>query len=330
MPHPLSSPPVVARLAGVALLGLVTACAPTTAPSTATPPVRTDDVVASGPAAPIAREQVSSASLSGLFDTGSVTLVEGRYAGPPIVPGGAARPTAVLLAPLVALGELDDAPGADAAALVATSEGGSGERLWLAIVGVRGGRAVSIATTLVGDRTKVRALRLDGRAIVLDVVEVGPTEPACCGTQLATKTYRLTGSRLEETSSVVTGTLSLATLSGATWQAVEIDGTPLPADTRPPTLTLVVTSGRSGQSEARLTGFTGCNQYSGSIKESAPGTVAVGPAAATRRACLGDGMTIETRYLKALEKVTRYTFLAGRLHVFGQDGDASYSVTFRR
>ncbi|BCS33669.1 hypothetical protein TBR22_A28960 [Luteitalea sp. TBR-22] len=277
--------------------------------------------VNTGPPAAMTAGAVASATILGAFDT-PITLVDGRYEGAPYAPGGASRPTATLLAPLTAIGDLDDAPGADAAAVIATNEGGNGERVVLTVVGLRGGKATSVGSTLVGDRTRIRDLRLAGRDIVLEVVEIGPKDAACCATQLATRTYRLQGGRLGLQSSVVTGTLSVATLGGAAWTAVEIDGTPVPAGITAPTLTY---------ENGRISGTSGCNRYTGALTESTPGTVKVGPTAGTRRLCAEEAANAtETRYLTALQAATRYTFLAGRLHLSGGDASVTHTILFRK
>ncbi len=225
--------------------------------------------------------------------------MDGSHEGAPFAPGGAARPLAVMMTPLVRLGELDAAPGADAAVVIASNEGGSGERITLAIVGMRNGTATGVATASVGDRTKVRDVRVAGPDISIDVVEIGPGEPACCGTQLATKTYRLEGSTLSQQSSQLTGTLSLAaTVAGHTWTTVAMDGAPLASGVTAPTLTFA---------DGRISGTSGCNQYRGPIAEPAPGTLRIGPTAGTRRACAGAAGDIEARFLKTLQRrpVTR-------------------------
>jgi heat shock protein HslJ len=294
-------------LAGATLLG---ACAARQAPASG------------GVAAPITVDAVAGATIRGAFDT-PITLKDGRYEGPPFVPGGASRPTATLLASLTTLGELDDVPGADAAAVVASNEGGSGENILLTVVGMRGGKATSVGSALVGDRTKIRDLRISGRDIVLDVVEIGPRDAACCATQLATKTYRMQGGALRMIGSATTGTVSVAsTIGGRTWTAVEIDGTPVPAGSPAPTLTY---------EGGRISGTSGCNQYTGALTEAEPGTVTVGPIAGTRRLCAEEAAnTTEVRYLKALQGVTRYTFLAGRLHLSGGTADATHTILFAK
>jgi heat shock protein HslJ len=269
----------------------------------------------------ITAAEVANATIAGVFAT-PFTFADGSYEGPPVVPGGSSSPMAVLMSPLVTLGELDAHPGVDAAALLASNEGGSGERITLAVIGRVDGKAVALATALVGDRTKVRDLRLANRDIVIDVVEIGDGEPACCGTQLAARTYRLDGVNLTLVASQVTGKLSLtSTVADHTWAAVALDGAPLEAGLNAPTLTYA---------DGRVSGNSGCNQYTGPVTESKPGTIAVGPTAGTRRACVGNGAALEARFLKTLGVATRYTFLAGQLVVSGVEGEQMRTITFRR
>ena len=301
------------------LLLLLTACAgPAQPPADKATLLSSPAPVATGP---ITAAQVANATISGVFDA-PFTFVDGSYEGPPATPGGASHPMAILMTPLVRLGEFDEQTGTDAAALIASNGGGSGEHITLSIVGLRDGKAVSLATTTVGDRTKVRDLRVSGRDVVIDVVEIGPGEAACCGSQLATRTYRLERGALKEVAADVTGTLSLAaTVAGQLWTAVAMDGAPLAATAPKPTLTFA---------DGRISGSSGCNQYRGPLTEPEPGTVKVGPTISTRRACVGEGADIETRFLKTLEKVTSYTFLSGRLVLSGLDGEQMRSLTFDR
>lgn len=305
-----------------ALLSL-TGCGSSTPPPAARTAVSTSSTAT--PSTPVTTAidaaQVESATISGVF-TAPFTLAGGNFEGAPFEPGGASRPMAVLMTPLVRLGELDAHPGADAAALIASNEGGSGEQVTLAVVGRVDGKAVSLATAPVGDRVRVRDVRISGRDIALDVVQVGPGQPACCGTELATRTFRLDGATLKETGAQVTGTLSLAsTVAGHTWTMVALDNDSLPAGVTAPTLTLA---------DGRLSGNSGCNQYNGGVSEPEPGALKVGPTAGTRRACEGEEAEVERRFLSGLAKATRYTFLAGRLVISGLDGDQMRSLTFTR
>lgn len=277
--------------------------------------------VAPSAVASITEAQAPGATITGIF-AAPATFVDGAYEGAPFVAGGVARPIAVMMKPLIRLGELDDVPGGDAAVVVASNEGGSGERITLVIISLRGGAATSVATVAVGDRSKVRDVRVSGRDITLDVVEIGPGQAACCGTQLATRTYRLEGSTLAQRTFQVTGTLSLAaTVAGHTWTAVTIDGEPIAGGVTAPTLTLA---------DSQISGSSGCNQYRGPIAEPTPGTLRIGPTAGTRRACAGAASETEARFLKILSAANRYTFLAGRLVLSGLDGDQMRNISFSR
>ena len=263
--------------------------------------------------------QLKSATFSGVLDH-AVTLKEGVYEGRPVVEGGASRPRVTLWDHLIAFGDLDGAPGEEAAVLLSESSGGSGERVYVAVVGARGGELANLGTTLVGDRVKIRTLHVADRRIVMDVVEAGPKDALCCPTQLARKSYALRNGTLQMVSSEVSGTLSLATLAGMEWTLVEIDSEPLPAGARPPTATFEGT---------RISGFGGCNRYMGGVGEEAgPGSMTVGPLASTRMACPPPEMDIEDRFLAGLAKISRYTFLGSRLALSGMDGDKSITLIF--
>lgn len=263
-------------------------------------------------------DQVRNATIAGVFDQ-PVTLVNGVYEGEPTVPEGAARPRLLLVGEPLALQEFDGADGDAAAVLLSESSGGSGERIWLAVTGLRDGRAESLGAVLVGDRVRIRSLSTEGADLVLEVVEAGPDDPACCPTQAALKRYRLWDGGLTLTSDEVTGALSLALVAGTQWSLVELDGEPLPDGVKPPTLEV---------REGRLSGFDGCNRYMGKIEDPAPGEVVVGPLAGTRMACPGPAMQLEQRFLEALGKATHYDFQAGRLLLSGKDWDAEHRLLF--
>ncbi|WP_396625566.1 META domain-containing protein [Luteitalea sp.] len=265
--------------------------------------------------------QVGSATISGLFAT-PVTLQDGSYEGDAATSSGAASQLAVLMTPLVRLGELDAHPGSDAAAVVATNEGRSAERISLAIVGLVEGKPVSLATATVGDRVRVRDLRVSGRDVVLDVVETAPGESSGGGTQLARRVYRLEGSALTQVSSEITGPLSLgATTAGGAWTAVAIDGAAVEPNVTAPTLAFA---------DGQFSGTTGCQPYTLPVTEPTPGTVSMGALAAARRSCPGAQGAVDRRFRAALPKATGYTFLAGRLVLSGLDGDQMRSVTLTR
>ena len=189
--------------------------------------------VPSGPPPTPTLEQLKGATVSGVFDQ-AVTLADGKYDGPPAAPGTASHPTLMLWEPAVVLGDVDGAPGSEAVAMMSSNSGGSGEFVYVAAFGVRDGKLVNLGTAEVGDRTKLQNLWLQGGKVIMDVVEAGPKDPACCPTQLARKTYAFEGGALKQAKSEVLGTLTMGTLAANEWQLVSIDGQPVPADAKPP------------------------------------------------------------------------------------------------
>src|SRR6185295_11152330 len=108
------------------------------------------------------------------------------------------------------------------------------------------------------------------------VVEAGPGDAICCPGQLARKSYGFRDGTLRLASSSVTGRLSLAALKDATWTLVSLDRLPISGVDRPPTAMI---------EGSRLSGFGGCNRYTGQVAEKSPGAIVVGPLAATKMAC---------------------------------------------
>lgn len=167
---------------------------------------------ASNPAPPPAPtlEQLRSVTITGIVED-TVRLVNGRWDGPPVVPGSAMRDMVVLL-DSVAVGDLDGRPGEEAVAAVMHSGGGTGNFLYLVVFGPgSGGQPVQLGLGLVGDRIEVRGLTIEYGDIQLDVLEAGPADPMCCPTQLARKSFDLRSGRVELVASEVTGAVSDST-----------------------------------------------------------------------------------------------------------------------
>ncbi len=265
-------------------------------------------------------DQLKGATVSGIFDQ-AVTLTGGKYDGPPAEPGAASHPTAMLWEPAVVFGDMDGAPGDEAVAMLSSNSGGSGEFVYIAIFGVRDGKLVNLGTAKVGDRVKLQSLWLQQGKAIMDVVEAGPNDAACCPTQLARKTYALEGGALKQAKSEVLGTLTIGTLAANEWQLVSIDGQPLPAGAKPPVIHIEVSTVR---------GFAGCNRFTAPIKETAPGEIDIGPAAATRMACDPGATDLEQKFLAHLDKVNRYTFLAGQLALSWTGKDGSGTLLFSK
>jgi heat shock protein HslJ len=308
------------------LVALLVACdSRTPQPVAPAAPVDAAPVVAPAPMPAPAIDEIAAASVQGIEEagSGSISLVDGRWEGAPYAQGGAARPEVILLRKLGATAKLDAAAGEVRAVLLSASAGGSGESIYLAVFGRAHGAVQNLATLRVGDRVKLRALAAENAGLVLDVVEIGPDQPACCGTQLARIRYRLEGGSLVEAAHEVQGTLSIALLEGAEWTLREQDGLALAQGLKPPTLTLQA---------GKLAGFGGCNRYMGELKETAPGELGQVPRmlASTMMACEPAQTELERGFLAAMARVTRYTFLEGELRLDWQDGEQRGSLRFAR
>jgi heat shock protein HslJ len=284
-----------------------------------TPPASAPTVPAGPPPTPTL-EQLKSATVTGLFDQ-AVTLAGGRYEGEPYEPGAASRPGLMLWEPTVHFGDLDGAEGSEAVALLSATTGGSGEFVHVAVFGVRDGALANLGTAPLGDRTKVQSLWLEQGRIVMDVVEIGPGDAACCPTQVARKTFGLEGGALKQLSSEVRGVLALSMLGANEWTLVEMDGQPLPAGVDPPLIHF---------ERDAVRGFAGCNRFNATVQETKPGEIDIGPAAVTKMACPPPAMDLERTFLAQLDKVNRYSFLAGQLALGWQDGERNGTLLLRK
>lgn len=293
---------VVVRSLAPALALCLAACASSSPPKPAPAAVK---------APPSTADLLRAATIEGIYEGRAVTLRDGAYEGQPYVEGGAGHPAVRLIKSMTASGDLDGAPGDEIVALLAETSGGSGERIHLAVFQLRDATLVNVATVEVGDRVKLRRLSVEGPTVVLDVVQTGPGEAMCCGTQLARKTYRLESGRLQRIASQVVGRLSLAAISRLEWVLDEMNGKPLGQGAEPPTFSV------NGDVAS---GYGGCNRYSGPIQESAPGKVSLGDVAATMMACDDSQMSLEDEYLRSLRQVSAFTFLAGRLALSWEGG----------
>jgi heat shock protein HslJ len=79
----------------------------------------------------------------------------------------------------------------------------------------------------------------------------------------------------------------------------------------------------------QVSGFGGCNTFSGPFQAATDGTMSIGPLATTMMAC-ADGMDQETAYLSALTSARSFDFSSeGRLEIkFGPEGQADQVMVF--
>lgn len=303
--------PLAGLIGSLLVLGLAACGQKEAAPTAAAP---------AGPPPTPTLEQVKGATISGVFDQ-AITFADGKYEGQPVEPGAASRPTAMIWEPMVVFGDVDGSPGSEAVVLLSSNSGGSGEFVYVAVLGVRDGKLVNLGTAPVGDRARVRSVWLEQGRIVMDLVEAGPKDPACCPTQMARKTYAMDGGALKQSKSEALGTVTIGTLATNEWQLAQIDGQPLAAGVKPPVIHFEVSSVR---------GFAGCNRFTAPVKEITPGEIDIGPAAATKMACPPEQMELEQKFLAQLDNVNRYSFMAGQLALSWQDKSSSGVLLFSK
>lgn len=265
-------------------------------------------------------EQLKSATISGVFDQ-AITLAAGKYEGQPVEPGAASRPTAVLWEPTFHTADLDGVIGSEALAMLSSNAGGSGEFVYLAVFGMREGSLANVATVPVGDRVRLQSLWLERGKVIMDVIEAGPNDAACCPTQVSRKTFGYDNGTFKQISSDVRGMLALSMLSANEWTLVEMDGQPVPNGLDPPLIHF------DGQ---KLRGFAGCNRFTAPVTESKPGEIDIGAAGAEKKACPAPQMELEQKFLTRLDAVNRYSYVAGQLALTWQKGDVSGTLLLRK
>jgi heat shock protein HslJ len=305
-----------AALGAVALAAVALAATPAMDPAHATPAA---DAARSAPTI----DELKRVSFGGLqVQSGTVTLVDGRWEGTPSAAGGSSRPRVDLVTDFRLAADLDGDGRDEAVVLLAESNGGSGVLVDLAVTARDGDAVRNLATVLLGDRVQVRDLRLVGATLVADLVRAGPGDAACCPGEMATRFFRLRQDQLEEIPSGAAPTrLTPAALEGVEWVLRRWSSTE-PASAQPE-VTLTYKDGR-------LSGRAGCNSYFAAVTGKAPGAIAVGPAGTSRMACQPEFMAVEKRFLDILPRIDRYSFLAGQLVLsFDQDG-APASITLAR
>jgi heat shock protein HslJ len=251
-------------------------------------------------------QELKHASYKGVEEAGAVfTLADGKWEGQPFAPGSASRPSVTFVRDFRLAGDVDGDGAEEAIVLLAANAGGTGEMSYLAVVERAGGAVTNVATAPIGDRVQVRDARIAERRIVIDLVQSGENDAACCPGDLVTRTWALLGAALKEAAPVKTGRLSLDALAGTAWVLKSWAWDEAAPAAPEVTLTLDGT---------RVVGSAGCNNYFAQVTPGdAPGDIKIGPAGATRKMCPEAEMAVEQRFLEQLAGVTQMRFVAGQL-----------------
>ena len=263
--------------------------------------------------------ELANATYKGIFEE-PLTMTDGKWEGEPFVAGGASRPTAGLVDGFRLTGDLNQDGAEEAVVLLWSSSGGSGTFDYIAIMGFgREGEVVDLATIPLGDRVQLRSAHLLEGRVELDLIQAGPEDAACCPGQKVKSTIVLAEDDEMEITTEDQGRISLDELAG-NWALTHFSrDEPLGQDFE---FTLKFDGKRVG-------GKAACNIYSARIKAGeGPGEVSLDrPSVMTRMICPTEYKAAEKRYLKTLQRVTSFSFQAGRLMLhWRQEEDAGTLV----
>ena len=300
-------------IAWVALACLMSGCErPSGSPRT--PGATNENAAGVQPALPAVQElkNVVYRGLEGI--TTPVNLVDGHWQGEPFAPGGASRPVVQFVRDFQLVGDLDDDGKAESVVLLGESSGGTGEWIHLAVVARRSIELVNVATIRVGDRIQVRAARVEAGQIVLDILQAGPNDALCCPGELATRAWELHGTTLRELPAATPPRrLGLETLLDTEWVLSWWSWTE--SAPQAPEVTLRF-------ADRQFAGASGCNRYFAAASAGPMiGDVEVGNPSATMMACAEPAASVETRFLRQLQGVKKFGFVATQLALtYEKDG----------
>lgn len=159
-------------------------------------------------ATPPSFPELMNATYRGINDT-PVSLVDGEWQGEPYIEGGASRPTVGLAGNFSLYGDVDGDGADEAVALIWSSSGGSGTFDYISVMDRDAqGVVVNTGTAPLGDRVKVQSAEVADGRIVIDVIQAGPQDAACCPGQKVRRIFNLYGARLVEMESEDLGRVS--------------------------------------------------------------------------------------------------------------------------
>jgi D-alanyl-D-alanine carboxypeptidase len=219
---------------------------------------------------------------------------------------GGGSPYVSLAANLIATGDLDRDGNEDAVTFLVDHTTGSADFVHLVVVLNALKDPQPVVAELLGDRTPIKSLTVEDNRMIIEMLEPGPNDVACCPSQLVQRAYVLQDYRIYPLSSEVLGPVSLETLDGTSWQLVNLNGEQVNAL---PDIAVTLAF-----DEDQVSGSGGCNDYSGPVVGGdLPQSVAIGPITATERQCADEVMAQENTYLTQLANVVAWRYDFGRL-----------------
>ena len=241
---------------------------------------------------------------SGILDDHAITLADGfaHYED-----GGSQLPYVSLIDHLIPAGDLNGDGAEDAVVLLVDYSTGSGDFVFLAAVLNVWVAPIPIEALMIGDRSPVKSLTIEGDQVIVELIGPGPGDPACCPTWNMRKVFNLEDNQLVERSSEDLGKVSLADLNGASWQLVDLNQDQEPA--------LPETEITLRFDDGQISGSAGCNSYNSAVtgEETLPQTFVVGPIATTSKLCSDPISSQENTYLNRLTSIVAWRYDFGYL-----------------
>ncbi len=141
--------------------------------------------------APLTEEMIKNAEYdSELVPNGAVKLTDGKFQKE-IVPGAASKLVVVIYPGMYAFGDLNGDGAGDAAVVLAASGGGSGTFISLHAVVNDKGKPKDVASIKLGDRVRVKSVKIESSEITVVLLAHGPSDPMCCPSVKETRRYKL-------------------------------------------------------------------------------------------------------------------------------------------
>lgn len=246
-------------------------------------------------------------SYTGIFPDKPITLKDGTYA---YSEGGIGTPHVSLVERLILTGDLNADQVQDAIFLLDDDSEGSGRLTFLVAVLNVFTDPQPVDAVILGGRSGVKSLALDGSQVVAGIVTQGPGDADCCASWHAQVVSSLEDGRLVEKSRSEGPQISLADLDGTRWRLVALGAEQQEA---------LPGSGITLQFEAgQVSGFAGCNDYSGAIRSGDLGRNSIevdSITPATQKSCSGQVASQEESYLEALANASAWVYEYGNLGI---------------
>ncbi|PSW82977.1 META domain-containing protein [Photobacterium angustum] len=263
------------------------------------------------PLATYSFHDLKDARYSGIEDIGTpIKLQHGLWAGEPYQPGGSVMPQVILLDDIKAVGSLTENNKKMAVVLLNYSPGGTGQYLYIAVVDKESGHLKNIATQFVGDRFRVKDLKIMNKKIILDVIQPGKNDSACCPGDVVQHVWHLDSNNqlIEEPNTRKIVRLTPDILSNTEWRLESWRyGDPVSAEN----------DIRLRYINGHFTGSVACNNYTVTVKsEPRPGFINVlkQHTSVTEKQCNNPlAAEQQQRYLEQLGGVNQFTYFAGKL-----------------